>query len=143
MKDGFIKAASCTPDIVVADVSHNRVSIAQRAREAAGAGAKIIVFPELCMCGYTCSDLFWQKAMLDACVSELLALVNDTKDLDALIFVGLPFEYGFKLYNVAAALCRGRVVGIVPMTHLPTYNEYYEARHFTPGPREARTVKLG
>ena len=143
MKDGFIKAASCTPDIVVADVSHNRASIAQRAREAAGAGAKIIVFPELCMCGYTCSDLFWQKAMLDACVAELLQLADDTKDLDALIFVGMPFGYGFKLYNVAAALCRGRVVGIVPKTHLPTYNEYYEARHFTPGPREARTVKLG
>ena len=143
MKDGFVKAASCTPEIAVADCARNSAAIESLAKEAAGRGAKIIVFPELSLCGYTCSDLFLQRAMLDAAKAELLRLAEATADLDALLFVGLPLEYGCKLYNAAAAINRGRVIGIVPKTHLPNYNEFYEARHFASGARQARPIRLG
>ncbi len=143
MKDGFIKTAACTPDIKVADCVYNRQSIEAAAKEAAGAGAKLIVFPELCLTGYTCQDLFWQPRMTDAAKDELLALADATKDLDALIFVGLPFEAGRKLYNVSAALCRGHVLALIPKTYLPSYNEFYEGRHFAPVDRRVTHVTLG
>ncbi len=143
VKDGFIKVAACTPEIRVADCAYNRAKAAELAREASDAGAKLIVFPELCLTGYTCQDLFWQPRLLYAARDALLTFAEDTSDLDALIFIGLPFEAGRKLYNVAAVLSHGQILALIPKSHLPSYNEFYEGRHFTPGSRRTVSVPLG
>lgn len=96
-------------------------------------GAKIIVFPELCLTGYTCSDLFWQELLLSEAKKGLHQILFLSKGKDALVFVGLPWEKDGKLYNVAAAISNGRLLGVVPKRFLPNYSEFYEARHFTPG----------
>ncbi len=91
---------------------------------------KLMVFPEFCITGYTCHDLFLQRCLLDSAWDELLHIADETKETDALIFVGLPLRHRGKLYNVAAALNHGRIVGFVPKTHIPNYNEFYEQRQF-------------
>ena len=133
MKDGFIKAAACTPDVHVADCAYNAKELIRLAHESAGQGAKIIVMPELCITGYTCGDLFWQENLLEEAKAQLFRIAEETKDLDALLFVGLPLEYQGKLYNVAAGLNKGELLGFTPKIHLPNYNEFYEARYFTSG----------
>lgn len=142
MQQGFIKVAAVTPDIKVADPLYNRESVLKRVKEAAANGAVVIVCPELCLTGYTCGDLFWQEPLLLGAKEALLWLVEQTKDLNALIFVGLPLEHLGKLYNVAAAINRGRLLGLVPKTYLPNYGEFYEKRHFTRGMEEAVSVCL-
>ena len=77
-------------------------------------GAKVMVLPELALTGYTCSDLFWQSQMIDAAKEGLKEIADGTKGTDALIFVGLPWEQGGKLFNVAAVLCHGELLGVVP-----------------------------
>ena len=140
MRHGFIKTAAVTPKIQVAQPEANGEEILRLAREAAGNGAKIIVFPELCITGYTCGDLFWQETLLESAKEALFRLKRETADLDALIFVGLPWEKGGKLYNVAAALKGGELLGMVPKTCIPNYGEFYELRHFAPGNREAEFI---
>lgn len=142
MKQGFIKVAALTPKIKVADVDYNKKLICDAVKEADAAGAKIIVLPELCITGYACSDLFLQELLLCSAEEALLAVAEETKESDALIFVGLPYEHQGKLYNVAAALNRGKVLGLVPKTYLPNYNEFYEARHFTKGMERAVETEL-
>lgn len=142
MKDGFIKAAAVTPYIKVADTDWNGQMIRDKIEEALEAGAKIIVFPELCITGYTCGDLFWQDLLLEKAKEELLRIAAFTEGKDAIIFVGLPVVCGGKLYNVAAALSQGEVLGLVPKTHIPNYNEFYERRYFTPGGEDSLTVEL-
>lgn len=131
MRDGFVKVAAVTPKIRVADTEYNANLICDCIEEAAGQGAKVIVLPELCITGYTCSDLFLQEHLLQSAKDALLKIAGYTKELDAIVFVGLPLEYNGKLYNVAAALSGGEILGFVPKTYLPTYNEFYEMRHFT------------
>ena len=142
MKQGFIKVAALTPKIKVADVDYNKKLICDAVKEAGAAGAKIIVLPELCITGYACGDLFLQELLLCSAEKALLAVAEETKESDALIFVGLPYEHQGKLYNVAAALNRGKVLGLVPKTYLPNYNEFYEARHFTKGMERAVETEL-
>lgn len=113
------------------------------AKEAGNQGAKVIVMPELSITGYTCGDLFWQELLLDKAKEQLLRIAKETADTDAVIFTGLPLEYKGKLYNVAAALCRGEILGIVPKIYLPNYNEFYEGRYFTSGKNVNGTVSLG
>lgn len=136
MKHGFIKVAAVTPKIRVADPTYNAGVICERLNEAYGAGAKIIVFPELCLTGYTCGDLFMQSALLEEASKQLTKVVKATEDKDALIMVGLPIEREGRLYNVAAALQKGRVLGMVPKANIPSYAEFYEGRHFAAGNRE-------
>ena len=143
MRDGFIKVAAVTPDIRVADCEYNAEQICKKMKEAAALGSKIIVFPELCITGYTCQDLFWQTLLLDSAREQLIWLAKETSQVDALIIVGLPWEYNGKLYNVAAVLNRGTILGLVPKTNLPNYAEYYEARHFTPADPETHMVTIG
>ena len=133
MKDGFIKVASITPKIKVADVEHNCNETIRLMKEAASKGAKIMVFPELGITGYTCHDLFLQTALLDGAREGLRRLVKATQDIDALVFIGLPIEKKGKLYNVAAAISGGELLGIIPKQYLPNYGEFYEVRHFTAG----------
>ena len=142
MKQGFVKVAAATPKIAVADCKKNVEVILERIREMEEQGAKVMVLPELCVTGYTCSDLFWQERLLEAALEALEEIARETAKVDALIFVGLPLEKDGKLYNAAAALNHGRVLGIVPKKYLPNYNEFYEARHFTPGDEAVTELTL-
>jgi len=143
MKHGFVKTAAVTPRIEVANPEHNGAEIIRLMKEAAEHGAKIIVFPELCITGYTCGDLFLQELLLRRAKETLFCIADETKEVDALIFVGLPWEKEGKLYNVTAALCRGDILGMIPKTSIPNYGEFYELRHFSQGNREADFVWLG
>ena len=142
MKHGFVKVAAATPDIRVADVAFNMERIMDDISEACRNGAKILVFPELCLTGYTCSDLFTHDILLDAAKDALLEIARFTADKDILAFVGVPLEVEGKLYNVAAALNRGKVIGLTTKTFLPNYGEFYEMRQFTPGPKEAGYISF-
>ncbi len=142
MRQGYIKAAAVIPDIVVADTETNEARICKGIREAEQNGAKIIVLPELCITGYTCGDLFLQDALLCAAKRALINIAKETEELDCISFVGLPFAYNGKLYNAAAAISKGKILGIVPKTYLPNYSEFYEARHFTRGMEEPVWVSI-
>ena len=143
MRHGFIKVAAATPDIRVADVDYNKGQIIKQMDEAAEAGAKIIVFPELCITGYTCSDLFLQDILLNSAKKALVEIAEHTKNLDALVFVGAPIAVGGELYNVAAALNHGNILGFTTKSFLPNYGEFYEMRQFRPGPKKAEKILLG
>ena len=117
----------------MADCQANAEAVWKRIQEMQKSGVKIMVFPELCLTGYTCSDLFLQDRLLNEAAVQLENLREQTADTDALIFVGLPLEVKGKLYNAAAVLNRGKLLGFVPKKHIPNYNEFYERRHFTPG----------
>ena len=127
MKHGFVKVAAATPDIRVADVEFNTAKICEAISEACEQKAKIIVFPELCVTGYTCSDLFTQDVLLKAAKEALIRIAEYTADKDILVFAGAPLSVGGKLYNVAAAMNRGKVIGLTTKTFL----------QFTPGPDTA------
>ena len=140
MKQGFIKVAAVTVDIRVADVWHNCKEICKRMKEAEKAGAKIIVFPELCLTGYTCSDLFTQDILLKEVRRALAKVAEETRHTEALVFVGLPLAIDGELYNVAAALNDGKILGFTTKTFLPNYGEFYEMRQFRQGPKKARVI---
>ena len=142
MKHGFVKVAAATPDIRVADVAYNTEKIREDIAEACGNGAKILVFPELCVTGYTCGDLFTHDVLLEAARRAVLELAEFTADKDILVFVGVPLDIEGKLYNVAAALNRGKIIGLTTKTFLPNYGEFYEMRQFTPGPSEAGYISF-
>lgn len=142
MKDGFIKVASVTPKIRVADPAYNGEQIGRMMKEAAQAGAKIVVFPELCLTGYTCGELFLQDRLLEEAKEQLQDVAAASEGLDALIFVGLPLEHENKLYNVAAALFEGSILGFVPKHYVPEYGEFYEGRYFAPGPEQVTVHEL-
>ena len=142
MRQGFIKVAALTPKVKVADTTYNREQICMLIDEAQEKGAKILVFPELCITGYTCGDLFYQELLLREAKKELLAIAKYTERKDCLVFVGLPLEHQGKLYNVAAAIAQGKVLGLVPKTHIPNYNEFYERRHFVSGMKQPVPVAL-
>ena len=133
MRDGFIKVGAATPKVRVADPAYNREQLVKAAGEAAGQGVKLLVFPELSMTAYTCGDLFGQEILVRAAREELARFAAETEALDMLMFVGLPWAQDGKLYNVAAAVKGGRVLGLVPKLNLPNYGEFYEARNFEPG----------
>lgn len=143
MRHGFIKVAAATPDIRVADVDYNKGQIIKQMDEAAEVGAKIIVFPELCITGYTCSDLFLQDILLNSAKKALVEIAEHTKNLDALVFVGVPIAVGGELYNVAAALNHGNILGFTTKSFLPNYGEFYEMRQFRPGPKKAEKILFG
>ena len=143
MKQGFVKVAAVTPQIKVADPQYNAERIKERLSEAYEKGAKVIVFPELCLTGYTCCDLFLQELLLEAALRQLMGLAEFTEGHDGLVFVGLPFEKDGKLYNVAAAIQDGVILGMVPKMHIPVYAEFYEGRYFTAGQEAVTIVSVG
>lgn len=136
MQYGFVKTAALAPKIKVADTDYNAQEIIRLMKEAWGRGARILVFPELCITGYTCSDLFLQELLLRKAREALKIIVDASRGMDGLFFVGLPMEIRGKLYNVAAAFSDGELLGLIPKTHIPNYSEFYEARHFTKAPAE-------
>ena len=132
MNDGFVRVAAATPDIRVADTTHNIRQI-RDLLDRAPADTALMVFPELCITGYTCGDLFLQPALLRAAEDAVRTLLDQTADRDTVFLVGVPVAAGGRLYNCAAVCQRGRLLGLVPKTHLPNYSEFYEARHFSSG----------
>ncbi len=133
IRDGFIRVAASTPEVRVADVEFNREQICAQIAEAKKQEVSILVFPELALTGYTCGELFIQKPLLTKAKEELKALLAYTKGSDMLIFVGLPWEYNNKLYNTAAAIQDGKLLGLIPKRWIPNYSEFYEGRYFNPG----------
>ena len=134
MKDGFIRVAAATPDIKVADPVFNAEKIWEMIEEGREKGAKVMVFPELALTGYTCGDLFLQDVLVEKAKDELKKMIEKTEGMDMLVFVGLPWEKNGKLYNVAAAIWNGELLGLITKTNMPNYSEFYELRHFNPGP---------
>ena len=143
MKDGFITVATATPQVAVADCEANTQAILACINEMAAAHAKVMVLPELCITGYTCSDLFWQTKLLDEAEAALSVIAEGSRQVDALIAVGMPLRVAGKLLIVAAILCRGKLLGFVPKVNLPAYNEFYETRHFMSGSADMGTVQFG
>lgn len=133
MKHGFIRVAAATPEVKVADPEFNRLQICRQIQEGIEKKAKLMVFPELCLTAYTCGDLFGQDALLREAKRQLKEILKATEGRDALIFLGMPWERGGKLYNTAVAIQNGKLLGIVPKTNLPNYSEFYERRYFEPG----------
>ena len=132
MLDSFIRVAAATPEVRVGDTVLNSTKIIEAVKKAAKNDCGIIVFPELSITGYTCGDLFLQSALLKAARLALLKIVAATENLDTVVVVGLPVMYGGKLYNCAAVIYQGEILGIVPKRNIPNYSEFYEMRYFTP-----------
>ena len=133
MRDGFIKVAAGTPEIRVADCTYNAQQCLTLMRQAADQGVKVLCLPELCLTGYTCGDLFLQESLLQGAEDALAHIIRETKDLDLVTALGVPVRYHGKLFNCAAVLCRGELLGLVPKLNLPNYTEFYEGRWFTSG----------
>lgn len=140
MKYGYIRVAAATPDVNVADPEFNRIEICKLIEEAYLKKTRVIVFPELSLTGYTCGDLFFQNALLKKAKDELKKLIDSTKGKELLVFVGLPWQRNGKLYNVAAAILNGTLLGIIPKVNIPNYSEFYERRYFEPGNHTPVTV---
>ncbi len=133
MKDGFLRVASATPEVKVADCTYNGERIIEFIKEAEEKGVSLIVFPELSITAYTCQDLFFQKTLLQAAKKTLLSVAEQTKQLNIISIVGLPLEYGGALYNTAAVVYHGKVLGFIPKQNIPNYGEFHELRFFTKG----------
>ena len=135
MRDGFIKMAAGTPKIKVADCQYNAGQIISLMQEAAGQGVKVLCLPELCITGYTCGDLFLQDTLLRGAEEALGRILEETKELDMLTAVGLPVRnpWDNKLYNCAAIIQKGEILGLVPKIYIPNYGEFYEGRWFSSG----------
>ncbi len=131
---GYVRVGVAVPPVRPAAVSDNLSGLLASAHEAAAAGCDVVLFPELCLSGYTCADLFAQRRLLDACADGLDSFAQGTADLETLFVVGLPLAAEGMLFNAAAVVCRGSVCGFVPKTFVPAYREYYESRWFAPGP---------
>ena len=142
MKDGFIRVAAATPKIQVADCMYNREQIEQMMKEAYERQASLVVFPELCLTGYTCGDLFLQDILLDQTLNALKDLLEASKSIDLLTVVGMPLEVNGKLYNVAVFFKAGQILGVIPKTFIPNYSEFYEARHFERGIKKPICIEL-
>src|SRR3954470_15423370 len=132
-RHGFVRMAVATPVVRVGDPAYNAAGTEALMREAARAKAALVVFPELGLTAYTCDDLFHQQTIIDGAAEALAGLLQRTRNLPVAALVGLPVAVDGLLYNCAALLCQGRLVGVVPKTYIPNYREFYEGRYFTPG----------
>ncbi len=142
MKDGFVRVAAGTPKVRVADCAYNTENIIALMREAEEKRVKVLALPELCVTGYTAADLFLQDTLLAGALSGLAAIKRASEELDLLTFVGLPIADCGRLYNCAAAVKGGRILGVTTKRNIPNYSVYYELRHFEPGEDAMRTVRL-
>ena len=144
MRDGFIKVAAGTPKIRVADCAYNAEQIIQMMRDAAASGVKVLCLPELCVTGYTCGDLFLEDTLLQGAEDALSRILAETKELDLLTAIGLPVrsKWDHKLYNCAAVVCKGELLGLSPKVNIPNYGEFYEGRWFASGAGQEVNVSL-
>ena len=132
-RHGFARVAVATPIVRIGDPRHNAEATLELIEEAAAQKTSLVVFPELGLTAYSCDDLFHQRALIDGAEEALAQLIERTRRLSTAALVGLPVAVNGLLYNCAALIARGRLVGVVPKTYLPNYREFYEARYFTPG----------
>lgn len=132
-KYGLLRVAAAYPEVALADPSVNGFRIAEMISKLSREGTRLIVFPELCLTGYTCGDLFNQSILLDASLRQLEIIMQATKEADTTAVVGLPIRYRGRLYNCAAAIQSGAILGIVPKCYIPNYDEFYEKRWFSSG----------
>ncbi|MCM1577990.1 MAG: NAD(+) synthase [Ruminococcus sp.] len=130
--DGFIRTAAASIPVRVADCNYNGDRIIETVKEADGNGCSLLVFPELCITGYTCGDLFLSRQLQEGTVDTLFRILEETKETKVAFVVGLPLVCSGKLYNCAAVCFSGIIQGIVPKSNIPNYSEFYEARYFTP-----------
>ena len=140
MKYGFLHTAAVSPALHVADCAYNTQQIIAAMRAQAVAGTKLLCLPELTLTGYTCSDLFLQETLCRGAEDGLIQILDASKELDLVALVGLPVRHNGKLYNCAAVVCKGQLLGLVPKTYLPNGNEFYETRWFASGAGVHETV---
>ena len=143
MKDGFVKVAVSSPDVVVADPDANSKKMIEKAEAMAACGVRLVVFPEMSITGYTCGDLFLQDTLLDGAKEALFDYLYQTAELDIVSVVGMPLEHRGKLYNVAVVASGGHILGVVPKTYLPDFGEHHEGRWFTPGRPNMGEINIG
>jgi NAD+ synthase (glutamine-hydrolysing) len=142
MKYGFVKAAAATPQITIADPYANSAEIIKLIKQANACNVELLVFPELCITGYTCGELFLSDVFIHSVNDSLNIICKATIDKKALIFVGSPIWAKGKLYSCAVAFQNGKVLGVIPKTALPTYSEFYELRYFTSGKYISESIEL-
>lgn len=142
MYQGFIKVAAAVPEVKVADTKFNLSKIKQQLDNAAVNQVQVVCFPELALTAYTCGDLFLQRSLLDEAKNSLLDLTHYSAKFSQVILVGLPLEVNRQLFNVAAVIQSGQILGIVPKTHLPNNNEFYEKRWFSPADNKHEWVEI-
>ena len=142
MKYGFLRTAAVSPALHVADCAYNTQQIIAAMRAQAVAGTKLLCLPEFALTGYTCSDLFLQETLCRGAEDGLIQILDASKELDVVTLVGLPVRHNGKLYNCAAVVCKGQLLGLVPKTYLPNYGEFYEKRWFSGRRVENRTVEM-
>lgn len=142
MRDGFISVGTYSPLVHVADCPYNVERIKEGIEKASKAGVRLLVFPELCLTGYTCADLFLQQTLQQGALEGLADLVMFSRGFDLVMVVGCPLSFSGRLYNCAVVLYNGKILGVVPKRNLPTYQEFYEKRWFTPGEDGVREVML-
>lgn len=140
--DGFIKVAAITSNVHLNDINSNVNDIVSKAKEANEMGAKIITFQELALTGYSLQDMFAQSNTLEKAKEGLIEITNKTKDLDLLMVVSLPYSFKGKIYDTAAVISKGKILGIATKKYLPNYNEFYDARYFTPSFDENEVTEI-
>ena len=142
MKHGFIKVGAATPKVTVADCEANLREMLRIVKEAEAEGVKLLVFPELSLTAYTCSDLFLSEVLLRSAEATLGKWLRNTKDSTIISILGLPLVVNDKIYNCAAICQKGQILGIVPKTHLPNHNEFSETRYFSAYTGECTEISL-
>ncbi|MDY2690593.1 MAG: NAD(+) synthase [Oscillospiraceae bacterium] len=142
MNYGFIKACAVSPALRVADCPYNAQKTIEAMQQAAEDGCQLTVFPELGLTGYTCGDLFLQQPLLDAAEAALREILKASEALQLVALVGLPVTVDAKLYNCAAVVCQGALLGLVPKSHIPNYGEFYEKRHYCAAPAGVKEISF-
>ena len=142
MKDGFIRVGCAHFEIQLANVKANAKRIIEECHKANQEHIKVLLFPELCLTGYTIEDLFYQKRVLNEVDTQLNEIAKETALLDTLFVIGTPLVHMNQLYNCAVVFHKGKILGVVPKTHIPTYHEFYEGRHFACAPQELSEIMI-
>ncbi|MCC8119930.1 MAG: NAD(+) synthase [Bacteroidales bacterium] len=141
MMEGYFRVAACVPTVNVADVEANVESIIALAKEVQAKGAHLAVFPEMCVTGYTCGDLFHNRTLLEGAIKGIETILSHW-EIEVAMVVGAPLELNGSLYNCAWVIFQGQIIGIVPKTYLPNYNEFYEKRWWAAAPEETKTISI-
>lgn len=142
MKDGFVRVGCSNFEVQLSNVEYNAKEIIKYANKAANEGIKILVFPELCLTGYTIEDLFYQKRVLNEVYKQIDVILDQTYELDMLFVIGAPLIHTNKLYNCAIVISNGEILGVIPKTYIPTYHEFYEGRHFASAPKNTSEIMI-
>jgi NAD+ synthase (glutamine-hydrolysing) len=142
-RHGFLRVAACTLRTTIAEPATNAEAVLRIARECHDEDIGLAVFPELTLSGYSIEDILLQDTLLDAVEQALCGLVRDSADLMPVLVVGAPLRHRHRIYNTAAVIHRGRLLGVAPKSYLPTYREFYERRQVAPGDDVSGTIRIG